>query len=200
MLFRSNETKYLFNILPQRVRQEHVLGARFSSVAVSNSHMAATTEDGHLYMFYGGIIPVLYRPSSQPTSLTGVDPVVLLRQGWFGGRRVAHRPAGGDESGMSRRDAAPYADGSFRSHMEYREHVGRARIQRLRYWQRQDPVAEETATEEMGTAAPAASSIAHIPPPMLSHSELMATLVAAEAAVAVAEARLFQAHHAGGGA
>ena len=192
---RANETKYLFNILPQRVRQEHVLGARFSSVAVGKTHMAATTEDGHLYMFYGGIIPVLYRPSSQPTSLTGVDPGVLLRQACFGGRRVAYRPAGGGESGMSRRDAAPYAAGRFRSHVEYGEHVGRARVQRLRYWQRQDAVAGEAAT-----AAPAPSSIAHIPPPILSDSELMATLVAAETAVAAAEARVFRAHHAGGGA
>ena len=84
--------------------------------------------------------------------------------------------------------------------MEYREHVGRARVQRLRYWQRQDAVAEEAATDEMCTAAPAPSSIAHIPPPILSDSELMATLVASEAAVAAAEARHFRAHHAGGGA
>jgi len=85
------EKKSVHKIFPQRVRQEHVLGARFSLAAVSDSHVAATTEDGHLYMFYRGIIPVLYRPSSQPTSLVGVDPVLLLDQPYFGGRRVASR-------------------------------------------------------------------------------------------------------------
>jgi len=156
---KENETKYIHKIFPQRVRQEHVLGARFSLVAVSDSHVAATTEDGHLYMFYGGIIPVMYRPMSQPTSLIGVDPVLLLNQPYFGGRRVASRRAQGG-SGMSRRDATQYADGRFRSNAEYSGHMNRARVRRRQHWQRQDAVADEAAAAAAAFATVAAAEAA----------------------------------------
>jgi len=139
---KINETKYIQNSLPQRVRQMHVLEDRFSSLAVGNSHIAATTKHGHLYMFYGGIIPASYRPFSDPASLTGVDLSALLRQDYFGGSRIAQRPARYHESGMSRRDTAHYARGLFRSNIQFAEYRNRALVKRLQYMQRHNTVVE----------------------------------------------------------
>ena len=149
------ETKYLHTVFPQRVLQRHFLGARIVHVAAGDTHVAATTEDGHLYMFYGGIIPVLYRPYCTALEVMKSQPVLTSQKQYFGGQPLAVRLT--DLPIMSRRDVALYASGRFRSSSEYRAYVANTQTRQQRKWAKQE-AAQSAAVAAATTACTAADS------------------------------------------
>jgi len=149
------ETKYLYNVFPQRVLQRHFLGARIVHVAAGDTHVAATTEDGHLYMFYAGITPVLYRPYCTALEVMQSDPVLTSQKQYFGGQPLAVRLT--NLSAMSRRDVASYASGRFRSSSEYWAYIASTQIRQQRKWEKQE-AAQSAAVAAATTASTAADS------------------------------------------
>ena len=142
------ETKYVHKPVPARVQQRHFLGAKIVAVAAGDSHLAATTEDGHLYMFYAGIIPVLYRPYCTPLDDMYTEPVPALQKQLFGGKPLAVRGAWGPTHmfGMSRRDVALYAHGHFRSSSQYRAHTTSTRTRQQQMWAKQQAAGAAAST------------------------------------------------------
>jgi len=153
------ETKYLYKVFPQRVLQRHFLGAKIVHVAAGDTHVAATTEDGHLYMFYSGIIPVLYRPYCTALDVMQSQPVLTSQKQYFGGNPLAVRLT--DLSAMSRRDVASYASGRFRSSSEYRAYVANTQIRQQRKWEKQE--AAQSAAVAAATTASTAADYGHGP-------------------------------------
>jgi len=151
------EFKYVWKFFPQRVLQRHFLGARIVAVVASDSHLAATTEHGYLYMFYGGIIPVLYRPYCTPLDVMLGEPAITSQKQYFGGRALAVRGASlrTDQSAMSRRDVVPYASGRFRSSSEYSAYMANTQRRQQQIWEKQEAAALAAVTA--GTIASTAA-------------------------------------------
>jgi len=98
---------------PEKVNPDYFYGARIVSIAIGDKHMAAITENGHLYMWYGGKIPSLFHPIG---AYNADDPAPFMHQPYFGSaletRQNRHRL---DHSHLAR-----YAAGQFRNVREHR--------------------------------------------------------------------------------
>jgi hypothetical protein len=151
------EFKYVWKFVPQRVLQRHFLGARIVAIAAADTHLTATTEDGHLYMFYSGIIPVLFRPYCNPLQDMQMQPALSLQKQYFGGSALAVRGASllTDQSAMSRRDVASYASGRFRTCFEYSAYMATTQRRQQQMWEKQEAaaLAAVTAATTASTAA-----------------------------------------------
>ena len=117
----ASSAKYYFeSYRPQKVNPDHFYGARIVSIAIGYTHMAAITENGHLYMWYGRTIPRLFHPMDE---YNAADPVHFMHQPYFGGtpetRQNQHR--------LDLSHIARYAAGQFRNVHEHRRRVRRMR-------------------------------------------------------------------------
>jgi hypothetical protein len=108
-------------------------------------------------MFYGGIIPVLYRPYCTPLDVMLGEPALTSQKQYFGGRALAVRGASllTDQSAMSRRDVVPYASGRFRSSSEYSAYMASTQRRQQQIWEKQEAaaLAAVTAATIASTAA-----------------------------------------------